>query len=451
LNIVGEMSLSFHVPGFRAIEDCNRSLMIVDTLISSTIQPVCKNKMEGVESQSVSKAVLSDLTIQLENCNVVDSPNENIAGEPTTSAQKYLPSLDNVASSPESSDRYAVQVLPIRPRQSQRKMQSQPLLPVRVFTFTPLCIKLILLQVVKGDEQVEVDYHTNFCPFIQTSDELAESSSQRRAQNTEEELVDLTLQDLLGCGNYSYGTHFALVDVKEMIMRRGEVPFSQGAMRFACHAQLLSKGQYEEPKPKGVSGVGRKQFTFVAKTVKAILPRSLSPTYDYDDYATSMMEATIAIHLAGKYNESPYRPAHCGCISFLPVAVVQVVDEQHNPFRGRFPWNPFREGLCVEKELPEDLIFENYCNNDGWWGEPYDETLVRFVKYTHQVTHGFCMVTDLQGVQNGNEFILTDPVILTTMIGGLSSTDGGRDFMDRCLVKVNELMKVNGWEDVRIE
>lgn len=57
--------------------------------------------------------------------------------------------------------------------------------------------------------------------------------------------------------------------------------------------------------------------------------------------------------------------------------------------------------------------FTKYSNNTDYWdADVLDESLLRFTKFSHDVTHGYLMITHLKGVKKNNMYYLTDPVIL---------------------------------------
>jgi hypothetical protein len=103
--------------------------------------------------------------------------------------------------------------------------------------------------------------------------------------------------------------------------------------------------------------------------------------------------------------------------------------------------------FCTEEPLPKDgSAFTKFSNNTGHWDEDHlHETLLRFTDYTYKVTHGYLMVTDLQGVRKGNDFYLTDPVILCKDILRFGNTNLGEKFMEKCIQSTRAYMTENGW------
>ena len=145
----------------------------------------------------------------------------------------------------------------------------------------------------------------------------------------------------------------------------------------------------------------------------------------------------IAHFLAKEYNK--VKPSHCLGINVLPVIVVEEVDEKNESSGNR--------RFCTEHLLPTDgTEFIKFSNNTGYWDEDsLNETLLRFTKYTHDATHGFIIVTDLQGVRKGNTYHLTDPVLLCKDTLRFGNTNLGEKFIKKCIDSTDEHMKENGW------
>jgi hypothetical protein len=54
-------------------------------------------------------------------------------------------------------------------------------------------------------------------------------------------------------------------------------------------------------------------------------------------------------------------------------------------------------------------------------------------------------VTDLQGVQKGDQFYLTDPVILCKDILRFGNTNLGEKFIAKCIESTTGNLSENGW------
>ena len=84
----------------------------------------------------------------------------------------------------------------------------------------------------------------------------------------------------------------------------------------------------------------------------------------------------------------------------------------------------------VEQYLDGD--FTRYSYNTGFWEESrLNEWLLRFALWTYEITDGFMMVADLQGVHTPSGFILTDPVVLCKDLNRFGSTNLGEELMLR--------------------
>ena len=196
-----------------------------------------------------------------------------------------------------------------------------------------------------------------------------------------------------------------------MLMRRAPSPFAEGEIRLTYHGQIAQK----EAELTGSSMV-MKSFKHVGKGVN-----------DRDQYLKQMEVSAIAHFLASEYNKSSSKPPHCRNINVLPVLVVEEVEETNESSGNR--------RFCAEYLLPTgEIEFTKFSSNTGYWDEDtIDETLLRFTKYTHDVTDGYIIVTDLQGVREGNTYHLTDPVILCKDILRFGNTNLGENFIKKCL------------------
>jgi hypothetical protein len=208
-----------------------------------------------------------------------------------------------------------------------------------------------------------------------------------------------------------------------MFMRRSEHPFDEGEIRLAYHGQLARK---KEDLDSDKNAVVMKAFKHVGKGLN-----------DRSQYLKQMEVSTIAHFLGEQFNE--FRPGHCGRIIVLQVCVVEEEDESKEASGSR--------RFCTEEPLPKDgSVFTKFSNNTGHWDEDHlHETLLRFTDYTYKVAHGYLMVTDLQGVRKGNDFYLTDPVILCKDILRFGNTNLGKKIMEKCIQSTHAYMTENGW------
>ena len=209
-----------------------------------------------------------------------------------------------------------------------------------------------------------------------------------------------------------------------MLMRRAPSPFAEGEIRLAYHGQLA----------KDEADLCKKEHAMVMKAFKHVG----IGVNDRDQYLKQMEVSAIAHFLANKYNS--FKPEHCKRVHILPVLVIEEEDETNEHSGNR--------RFCAEAPLPSGgTEFVKYSNNTGYWdGDHLDETLLRFTKYSHDVTAGYIMVTDLQGVKKGDQFYLTDPFILCKDIVRFGNTNLGEKFIAKCIESTVGHLKENGWE-----
>ena len=208
-----------------------------------------------------------------------------------------------------------------------------------------------------------------------------------------------------------------------MFMRRAPSPFAEGEIRLAYHGQLAKVGR-----DLGKNPMVMKSFKYLGRGI-----------HDRDQYLKQMEVSAIAHFLAKEYNKALAKPSHCLGINVLPVIVVEEVDERNELSGNR--------RFCAEHLLPSGgTEFTKYSNNTGYWDEDnLNETLLRFTKYTYDITDGYLMVTDLQGVHKDNTYYLTDPIILCKDILRFGNTNLGEKFMKKCIQSTSEHLKENRW------
>ena len=204
-------------------------------------------------------------------------------------------------------------------------------------------------------------------------------------------------------------------------MLRARDPFAQGEMRLAYYRK-----------------VGADEASLALdkadKILKMFKKKERKASADRKHYLAQMEVSTIAHFLAEEYNKS-CRPDHCPQIRFLRVFVVEA-DAAGT------------ERYCAEDQLPgAATCFTKYSNNTGYWNaDEINQSLLLFTRFTHEKTGGYLMITDLQVVRHGEEYILTDPAILckgSTRFGG---TNLGRIFMDKCMAATEAMLEEYGWD-----
>jgi Alpha-kinase family/von Willebrand factor type A domain len=230
-----------------------------------------------------------------------------------------------------------------------------------------------------------------------------------------------------------------------MQMRRAAVPFAEGEVRVAFHGHLARTVQdlhdYDEwfasPYSKKSKVDGR--FASMATVLKTL--KHHGPGLNgRQQYLWQMEMSTIAGYLAELYNRT--RRNDLAPIHVLNVLVVEEVSTQNERSGNR--------RFCAESPLPQSggsaAPFTKYSSNAGYWNvHSFDESLLRFTEFTHQVTNRYLLVTDLQGVKGRDgHYYLTDPVILCQDLGRFGSTNLGGHFMDKCLASTRSLLEERG-------
>ena len=76
--------------------------------------------------------------------------------------------------------------------------------------------------------------------------------------------------------------------------------------------------------------------------------------------------------------------------------------------------------------------FKKWSNNVGWKAHDIPRDLVSLSKWTHDITGGYIMLTDMQGVESAGEFVLTDPAILCEDARRFQPTNLGTPAIKMC-------------------
>lgn len=185
-------------------------------------------------------------------------------------------------------------------------------------------------------------------------------------------------------------------------------PFAEGAMRLARYAQ--------------VSSAGGKWNDVVVKDFKL----QGGGVHDQERYLRHMEEANLTSQLAKLYVS--VKPPNDPLIKFLSSAVVTVSFESSAKQKHYF-MEQFLSGA-----------FTKFCDNNGMWDEDvFHPALARFALWTHEVSSGYLMVADLQGVQTqAGAFTLTDPVVLCADLSRFSSTNLGKEGITKCFAAAKQ-------------
>eukprot|EP00092_Neocalanus_flemingeri_P012286 GFUD01013244.1.p1 GENE.GFUD01013244.1~~GFUD01013244.1.p1 ORF type:complete len:679 (-),score=176.64 GFUD01013244.1:244-2280(-) len=165
------------------------------------------------------------------------------------------------------------------------------------------------------------------------------------------------------------------------MVKKAKQPFSEGAQRISYHGQKMNYAD------------GGRNEKIVLKEFKHFGSGRDRRT----DYIEIMETQCVAAFLAMEFNK--LAPTGSKKINFIVVSVAQVFDESGTP-------NYYN----VEPLLPEYAKFKKWNTNFG--AVNIDEQLIQaFSHWTYDITGGFLVVVDLQGIERSNEYGLTDPCI----------------------------------------
>lgn len=179
--------------------------------------------------------------------------------------------------------------------------------------------------------------------------------------------------------------------------------FAKGSLRWAFYGELNNDA--------GFQPYVMKRFQGESHTRRA--------------YMQGIEESSIAQFLADQY--ASHKSADLQPIRYLTAYVLETQQMPH-------------EYLFGEPQLPE-RPFTKWANNAGDWDVSHlNRSLLEFAKFSYDATGGYLMVSDLQGVDNGHEIILTDPVVLCKDIRKYQPTNLGPDAMKANYHKITVLL-----------
>jgi len=172
-------------------------------------------------------------------------------------------------------------------------------------------------------------------------------------------------------------------------MRWVTQPFAKGCERWAFHAQI--------------EGVFRnKQWD------NFVLKRFMDGQHSKPRYDKAVEESVIAGFLAAQWTSKQL--ASSRKIEYIEAFVLEIESQQDGQCQP--PSKP--EYFCAEVLMRAGCQFDKYCNNFMTWDEGLlRKELLQFSEWTHDVTGGYLMVTDLQGWfdHHTRTYYLTDPSI----------------------------------------
>lgn len=201
-------------------------------------------------------------------------------------------------------------------------------------------------------------------------------------------------------------------EVDSARVQLAKLPFSQGETRAARHALLDGSRQTIAKHMKA---------TDLANDHEAEIEEASDDGDGFsglDEFLCLSEVSAVAAFLGEQFSAEQ---GHGSKIRFLEALAVVPLD-------GSKPFN-------LEQALPADE-FRRFSNNIGWWEPDTDELLMRFMRWTHQVTEGHMMVVDLQGVRTEEGFLLTDPCILCADVTRFGSGNLGPRAMERCIASL---------------
>jgi len=154
-------------------------------------------------------------------------------------------------------------------------------------------------------------------------------------------------------------------------------PFAQGSVRYARWGQLNDKSA-ESP--------------WRACVLKEFKSRD-ARQHSIENYLMEMEVNAVAAALALEFNKAAKPPPNRQ-MRYVGASVATVKE----------PW-------CVNHYFVEEALtgeFTRYSYNTGYWEEAtLDQWLLKFALFTHEVTKGYLMVADLQGVLTEDGYVLT--------------------------------------------
>merc|ERR1719187_1672505 len=187
-------------------------------------------------------------------------------------------------------------------------------------------------------------------------------------------------------GAEDIGKHLGTIDHKwtKEIVKIAPHPFSEGAQRISFKGQRIygCGGDLKDD-------VVLKEF------------KHFGPARDRrEDYIEIMETQAVSAFMAKQFNR--FSPPGTKKIEFLDVGVIQVNTDDGTP--------KYYNVEVMLKDYKTNYLKWN--NNSGYVNiDSFAATLDAFCHWTHDVTEGYLMVVDLQGVLRGTNYVLTDPSI----------------------------------------
>ena len=179
-----------------------------------------------------------------------------------------------------------------------------------------------------------------------------------------------------------------------------------------------------------------------------VLKVALNETSLEEEKKNAMQEMqcqTAAAFLAKKFTEALKAKGSKKVLQYLKAKVVKFTTSS-----GKVRWAGV-ENILTQAGSTGEVEFEKWSNNAGFVGNV--EVMQAFSHWSHHITKGQMMVTDLQGLEvDSNSFVLTDPAIHCTDPSRFSASTtnwgevGMKLFLDKHECKDNYFCKLLGLE-----
>ena len=115
-----------------------------------------------------------------------------------------------------------------------------------------------------------------------------------------------------------------------------------------------------------------------------------------DNYLKQLEENNVVKFIAEEWNRSGRKDGDA-CVECLEAKAIKVLDGDEEWFN-------------IEKSIPGQ--WKKWTNNAGFIAEGTSESLLKFAKFSYDITGGYLMATDLQGTHTSSGYHLTDPAVL---------------------------------------
>ncbi|CAG8561476.1 9894_t:CDS:2 [Acaulospora colombiana] len=197
--------------------------------------------------------------------------------------------------------------------------------------------------------------------------------------------------------------------------------------RYFCKERLHSRNYYfkiaQQPFSSGVE-----KYAYFSIDTKRNPPRRMvmkeyfknDSRNPFEKYLEAIEISSVASFLSIRFNSAARRKNICS-INFLDVKLVRVA------MNGRTRY------YITEPEL-QGAKFKRFNVNSGLIVE-HRPTLEAFVHFSYWYTDGYLVICDLQGIENTDQFLLTDPAIHCTDPLRFGRTNLGKRGIEKCFIE----------------